>query len=215
MDSGLVTQVSTFRRPRWRDPRLGIGVLLVAISVAIGAWVFAQADQTIPVYRAHEAVPVGEHLNEASLELINVNLSGAHDSYLAAEEFDSLIANTEGSLFVRAVPAGELIPRSAIGSSGDLDLRPVSVTVANTAPIQVGSVVDLWAMAEDLTGREVTEPELIATGLHVRAIAEDDSIFAAANDNVVQVLVPEEEVGRVLAALGSTSNITLVPQLGG
>lgn len=190
-------------------------MLLVAISVAIGAWVFAKADQTLPVYRAHEAVAVGERLTEASVELIDVNLSGAYDSYLAAEDFESLTANAEGPLFVRAVPAGELIPRSAIGSAADLELRPLSVTVTNTAPIEVGSVVDLWVMVEDITGRDVSEPQLVATGLHVRAITEDESIFAAANDNVVQVLVPEDEVGRVLAALGSTSNVTLVPQLGG
>src|SRR5699024_10045794 len=30
------------RRPHWRDPRLGIGVVLVALAVALGAWTFAQ-----------------------------------------------------------------------------------------------------------------------------------------------------------------------------
>ena len=36
------------RRPSWRDPRLGVGVLLMAASVALGAWTVAGASPTTP-----------------------------------------------------------------------------------------------------------------------------------------------------------------------
>lgn len=210
-----VTPVSNFRRPRWRDPRLGVGVLLVAVSVALGGWVFAQADKTVPVYQVKEPVAVGEALKDAPLELINVNLSGMYSSYLTAEDVDELAIGESESVFIRAVPAGELLPRSALGSSSDLQLRPVSINVTNPTPLEVGSVADLWVMVEDVTGREVSEPELVASGLHVRGVEDDESLFAAASGNVVHVLVPEDDVGQVLAALGSKSSVTLVPHLGG
>lgn len=210
-----VTQFPTFRRPRWRDPRLGVGILLVAISVALGSWVFSKADHTSPVYRAGGTVPVSERLVDAQLELVNVNLADAHEAYLTPADVDDLTAAGHAPLFVRAVPAGELIPRSAIGTSADLELRPLSVVVTNPGPVHVGSVVDLWVTPEGVTGQEETEPELVASGLHVSAIEEDDSLFAAARGNVVQVLVPQAEVGTVLAALGSRAQVTLVPQLGG
>lgn len=210
-----MTQMSAFRRPRWRDPRLGIGVLLVAVSVALGAWIFAQADKTQAIYRAGAPIAVGEGAGTAALELINVNLGAASERYAAPEGADPLNLDDGDVVFIRAVPAGELVPRSSLGSAADLHLRPLSVPVANSAPVEVGSIVDLWVSPVDVTGAESGEPELVATGLHVSGIEEDESLFAGAGEQLVRVLVEESSIGRVLGVLGSRSTVTLVPQLGG
>lgn len=206
--------MSRFRKPRWRDPRLGVGVLLVAVSVALGAWLFAKADKTEPVYIARDSIAVGATLQDAPWELVNVNLGVAHPSYLSVEQVDELRVAGSEARFIRAVPAGELVPRSALGSVIDLQMRPVSISVTHPTPLEAGDVVDLWVMTEDVTGREVGEPELVATGVHVSSVEDDESLFASANGNVVHVLVPEEDLASVLAALGAKANITLVPRLG-
>ena len=38
------------QRPAWRDPRLWIGIVLVAASVVVGARVLAAADDTVQVW---------------------------------------------------------------------------------------------------------------------------------------------------------------------
>ncbi len=207
--------MSKFRRPRWKDPRLGVGVLLVAISVALGAWIFAEADKTEAVYIARAPIAVGETLQDAQWELVDVNLGAVRSSYLNVEGVAELSVPSEDVRFIHSVPAGELVPRSALGSVDDLQMRPVSISTSTPAPLEVGSVVDLWVMTEDVTGREQAEPELVATGLHVRAVEDDQSLFTSANGMLIHALVAEEDLARVLAALGPRAHITLVPQLSG
>lgn len=205
--------MSRFRRPKWRDPRLGVGILLIAISVALGGWVFAQADKTDSFYIAADPIPVGTAASQAPLEVVQVQLAGAAGHYLGPEELADL--NLTEPVFVSSVQPGELIPVSALGEAGDLLLRPLSVTVTHPSLIKVGDVVDMWMKQEDVTGREATEPELIAQELHVTAIDTDESVFAATNGRVVHVLVAEPDIKAVLAALGSKSIITLIPQISG
>lgn len=205
--------MSRFRRPRWRDPRLGVGVLLVAGSVALGGWLFSQADHTTPSYVARGPIAVGQTLAEADMDVVDVNLSTVAHGYLSHGEVAELKA--AGAVFIHRVPAGELIPRSAVGSVTDLTYRPVSIPVTNPTPIAPGDIVDLWVMAEDLTGREAADPARVATGLHVTAVASDDSLFSATGGHLVHALVAEADLPEVLAALGSRTIITLVPQLHG
>src|SRR5690606_13407309 len=76
------------RRPHWRDPRLGIGVVLVALAVAAGAWTFAQADRTEPVYEARETITAGESLDEETLVLTRVRLAGLEERYLTPDALE-------------------------------------------------------------------------------------------------------------------------------
>lgn len=205
--------MSRFRRPKWRDPRLGVGVLLIVASVALGAWIFAQADRTRPAYVATGQIPVGTTVAEAPLEVSSVQLAGAAERYLSPDGLANLPLTDP--VFVDSVQAGELIPLSALGEVTDLLLRPLSVTVSQPSQIKVGDVVDMWVKEEDVTGRESADPVLVAQALHVTGIDTDESIFAATSGRVVHVLVAEADLQEVLGALGSRSIITLVPQLHG
>ena len=44
------------RRPGWRDPRLLVGVGMIAGSVALGAWAVTAAEASTPVYVARGAL---------------------------------------------------------------------------------------------------------------------------------------------------------------
>jgi len=48
------------RKPSWRDSRLVVGLVLVLLSMAIGAKVIASADDTVPMYAAAAALVPGQ-----------------------------------------------------------------------------------------------------------------------------------------------------------
>lgn len=47
--SRLERTAPRLRPPGWRDPRLLTGIVLVAMSVALGSWLVASAGRTVPV----------------------------------------------------------------------------------------------------------------------------------------------------------------------
>src|SRR5690554_6840004 len=69
------------RRPGWRDPRLVVGVLLVACSVALGIWVVQAGRTTVGVYATTRAVVPGEVLAARDLTVVQATVPGG-DAYL-------------------------------------------------------------------------------------------------------------------------------------
>jgi len=202
--------VQRLRRPTWRDPRLGVGVLLVAASVALGSWAVARADRTTEVLVAAETLAPGDVLSAADLRPHSVRPDGLGDTYLAADA--ELPAD---AVVTRVVGAGELVPASAVGSAADVALRPVVVSVPGPPPSGVakGAVVDLWHTAVPATGLEAepAEPRLLAERLVVSDLLEADSLFAAAGGSAVQVLVTQVDLPVVLAAVAGDGEIVVVP----
>jgi hypothetical protein len=197
------------RRPGWRDPRLGMGVLLVVCSVALGAWTLGRAEDGIPVYVAGDVLTPGEPVTVARLTVTTTSVPG--DLYLRADA--PLPAD---AVATRLVGAGELVPARAVGSPKDVEVRPVAVTVdgALSASVTEGALVDLWlteARPPAGGGGERTEPALVAGGLRVAGVREDDSLFAGAERMSVELLVPDAQVKAVLAAVAEEGTLTLVP----
>lgn len=205
-----------WRRPTWRDPRLGVGVLLVAGSVVLGSWAVGQADRTVEVLRTTGALTPGDLLTEADLRPQALRPDGLQDTYLAPET--ELPAD---AVVTRVVGAGELVPATAVGSAADLELRSVVVPLTGPTPAGVakGATVDLWLTAAGGVGglreEEPAEPRLLVAGLVVADLVESDSIFAGAGGSAAHVLVPQAELPGVLAALSGGEAVVLVPVPGG
>ena len=104
--------MSRIRRPSWRDPRLGVGVLLVAGSVALGSWTVAQADHTVTVLAAASVLAPGEQLEEEDLVATQVSVPEVADTYLTPET-----ELAEDLVVLRTVGEGELVPLAALGSA--------------------------------------------------------------------------------------------------
>jgi hypothetical protein len=201
------------RRPGWRDPRLLAGVAMVAASVLLGSWAVRTAQATVPVYVTRDALVPGDRVTAADLAVVDVRLGTVDlDHYLRA---DRPVA-TDG-VAVRAVGRGELVPASAVGSSADLDLRPVSVTLtrAPSSDVVPGALVDLWftppAPAE---GTEPGEPDQLAGGLTVAEVSTPSGAFGASGGSAVQVLVPSSLLPVILTALAAEGTVDVVPVLG-
>ncbi|WP_308121943.1 SAF domain-containing protein [Actinotalea ferrariae] len=208
------------RRPGWRDPRLLVGLVLVAASVALGAWAVGAAGRTVPVYAAVGSLVPGEVLDADSVEVREVRLGAAGPAYLSADE-----PLPDGLVVQRTVAAGELVPRSALSAVDELAVRPVAVAVPGVLPegLVAGSAVDLWFVPEDATavpagagsseGAAPTPPRgpyELAAGLTVAEVAKPEGAFAVGGTTTVHVLVPVDRLTEVLAATAAEGDVQVV-----
>ena len=125
---GAVPSAVRSRRPGWRDPRLWVGVALVAASVVLGARLLAAADDMVKVWSAGSDLGAGQRLQPDDLVAQRVRFDDARalEGYLGAA--DELPAD---AVLVRPVAAGELVPAAALGSAQDSGLveLPLSVEI--------------------------------------------------------------------------------------
>ena len=212
-----VAPASAARRvsaPSWRDPRLLIGVVLVLVSVVVGARVVGSAQQTVGVRALSHAVGAGQPLTDADLHVVQVHLDDATTvTYLGATE-----ALGTGLVALRGLGAGELVPRAALGRTADLTARPVTVPVAGNVPqgVEVGALVDLWVVrAARETGavgsREDSEPERLVEAAEVSAVVTGGGALGARSGADVQVVVPLGAMPAVLQAVSDDDDLVLIP----
>jgi len=132
------------RTPGWRDPRLWIGVALVAISVVAGARILGADDTTVVVWSAADDFAPGTQLSEDDLVGRRVDFSDAADLDRYYTSDDTLPAQLRLN---RAVGAGELIPRSALAGAGTDGRVQLPINLENGAVsrgLSAGAVVDVY-----------------------------------------------------------------------
>jgi len=201
------------RRPGWRDPRLLLGLVLVAVSVALGSWLVASAGRTVPVYAAEVPLVAGDVLDPDTLVVREVRLAGAEDVYLSAAE-----PPPEDLVVVRTVGAGELVPLAATAERSDLDVRPVAITPSGplSRSVVTGATVDQWFVpADDVSAPVPAAPRQLAAALAVAEVSEPTGTFAVGSGQAVHVLVPVVDLPDVLAALAAEGSVEVVPVPGG
>lgn len=190
--------------PRWLDLRLVIGVLLVLVSIAVGARVIAAADRTVPVLVAAEDLAPGQPLTADLVESRGVLLEQGLDQYLTG-------AVGSGYVVVRPVERGELLPRSAISAATEIEAaRYVTLPVAGTeapAGIGAGAIVDVWLTPADGDGPAF----LLLSGVTVTAASSGSGGLAGSSGQVqVTLAVVDDELDEVTAELVAAARAGLV-----
>ncbi|MCB7137237.1 hypothetical protein [Cellulosimicrobium marinum] len=202
------------RRPTWRDPRLLVGVVLVAASVALGSWAVSSAQAGEEVYVASGVLTAGDTLDADDLQVTEVRLGAGSAAYLRV--VDGL---PDEAVVLRTVQPGELVPTGALGTADDLDVRAVAVpvTAGLSDLITAGAVVDLWHVPP--ADREATEdpaddggaPRPLVEGVTVAQLGEESGTFVTGGPVTVHVLVATDDLPAVLAAAGGEGTIAVVP----
>jgi hypothetical protein len=198
------------RRPGWRDPKLLIGVLLIAGSVTLGSWAVSAAEASTPVWVAREAITPGDPLGEGQVAVARVRLAPAE----AEHYLDATDPLPPDAVAVRVVGPGELLPAAAVVSGADLDVRPVAVPVTDppSAGVDEGAQVDIWVTPEATEGA-IPIPRLLAERLTVVEVSRPSGGLAVGGQTVVHVLVPVDTLPDVLGALAGRAAVhaVLVP----
>ncbi|HLS40942.1 MAG TPA: flagellar biosynthesis protein FlgA [Ornithinicoccus sp.] len=206
-----VPRARRLQRPGWKDARLLVGLLLVALSVAGGARLVASLDETTPVYAAARHLVPGQEVRADDVVAVPVRLGDP-----AAHYVDATRPLQPGTHALRPVAPGELVPAAALGSAGRARDKAVTVPVdpAVAATLDVGTVVDVWVSHRDrdATGVAYEEPELLLEGAVVAAVPGDGrALGMGVGSSAVQVVVPADRVAAVIAGVDQEARVTLVP----
>lgn len=194
------------RKPTWKDPRLLIGILLVLASVAGVVALVGNAEKTVPMYAARDALVVGQKINVDSFTIVHVQLGEASDQYL--DPGDALVEN---AVAVRMVPKGEIVPRSSIGRTDALDRKPVSVTIEEPLPKEViaGSHVDVWvSLPDERNGFQA--PVLMLPGAEVAALNVAASSLGSSKNMQLMVLVTDKQMPKFIGAVANKAKVSVV-----
>ena len=130
--------------PGWRDPRLWIGVAIVAVSVIAGARLIGSADDSVTVWAVASDLGPGDTVGPSDLVAQRVRFVESTDLARYLQAGEELPADLR---LDRGVGEGELLPRSAVGTSGSSDAMelPVAVESSLVPPgAQSGWVVDVY-----------------------------------------------------------------------
>lgn len=211
LGSGEPPPATRSTRASWRDPRLWVGLAVVAASVLIGVRVLARADDTAPVWAARGDLAAGTVLDEEDVVVHRVRFGDDVDAglYLSADQ-----PLPDGGRLLHGIAGGELVPASAVGTTGESGLLTVPLALPQLAvppDVTTGSRVDIWVTVEDeASGRVRSRPLL--TDVVVAAAPRPDATFGSSGDRQLVVTVDPSQarqLGRTLAAVGESS-ITVV-----
>jgi hypothetical protein len=212
--------------PGWRDPRLWVGVAIVAASVLVGTRVLAAADDTVQVWAVSSDVAPGETVSEGDLEAHRLRFADGGDLERYFEVGEEL---PDDLTLSRALGSGDLLPRSAIGDGERADTVTVSLAVSPLrvpSGVHAGAVVDVYvtgdaspdaspdAGPDASSGAAAPEPGVpVLEDVRVVAAPSGDDV-SPGSDRKVELAVPDAEVAGLYALLGSlTTPVVSVAQV--
>ncbi|WP_026555503.1 hypothetical protein [Arthrobacter sp. 35W] len=206
MSLGAETAAARLKKPSWKDPRLLVGILLVAASVASVVALVGGSDKTTEVYAARDGLNVGQPLTEAALVKVKVRLGDLEGSYFSADE-----ELPDHQVAVRLVPAGELVSRSSVGRVDALDRKPAALSIDEALPkeVVVGSRVDVWVALPDAKNG-YAEPQLMLPGVEVAQLAPGSTALGATKSTQLHVLVSQAQMPKLIGALANKAKVAVV-----
>lgn len=199
------------KKPSWKDPRLLVGILLVLASVVGVISLLGAADQTTEAFVAREPIAVGEKVGVDKLNRVKVRLGDVEQHYLTPES-----GLAEGLVAVQRIGRDQLLPRESLGTLDALDRKPVAVSIDEALPAQAvaGSRVDVWVALPDARNG-FNQPTLLLPGAEIAQITAGSTALGSAKSTVVMVLVPDEQMPKLLGAQANKAKISVVWNPGG
>lgn len=195
--------------PGWFDGRLVLGVLLLLVSVVVGARVLSGADRSQLAWATTGDLAVGSQLADSDLTPVRVRLFDSIDRYL-----DAAGPPPVGYVVRRGLGAGELLPRDALSLPEDGAFRLVTVPLeAGHFPPDLADEqeVDVWVTPER-TGSaapaaagvgplELRGAQVVLLRVAVAAGPPEDSFSSGGTASPVVLRVKEADVGRLVSAM--------------
>ena len=192
--------------PSWLDGRLVLGVLLVLVSVLVGAKLLASADTSQQVWVATHDLAPGTVLASGDLQTGRVRLFGASSMYVAG-------AKPSGYVVQRGISKDELLPVDALSAPGKTVARrdiAVPVPTGHLPPdLARGEQVDVYVTPDDKMARRTTTkgvdpfaPRLVRASLTVSRVVRTGGLGSSGQDQPVVLSVDPDDVLALVQAMG-------------
>ena len=188
------------RRARWKDGRLVLGVLLVAITALAGAKLLSAADDTTTIWAAKHDLRAGTTLTGDDLTTVRVRFTSSDDAsrYVAAD------ADLKGLVVARAVDAGEFVPREAAVSESERNRTELPLSVATgrlPSDTAGGDTVDIWVVPKE----QSQSAKLLWSSVRVLQIDAVKGVAGGSARRQVLVGLAPSDLSRLPAALTAMS----------
>ena len=181
----------------FRNSRLAMGLALFIVALTAASLISKEANRTVLVWASTGDLAPGQIVMQSDITPVSVLLAQSAKNYLSSS------AEIVGTTVLTKISAGDLIPGSAIGASGNfINQRLFPLTVAlSDIPISLarGDVIDLYALNAS-NAKELVAPVLLGSSISVEQVLERN------NSGVVSVLVilENEEILPILNSLGDS-----------
>jgi len=188
------------------DPRLVIGIVLIAGSTAGVYALVSGLDDATEVYAATETLTPGDRVRASDLAVERVRFGSSEARYL-----EPAVLPEDGMIVTSTIRAGELVPLGAVDDVDRAGLATVVVTSRAALPEGVarGSVVDVWS-ARQVERGDFEPPSVLVPEAEVAAVTGSGGMVDSGSVSV-ELLVPRERVAALLQALAAEDAIDLVP----
>ncbi|CAN5236183.1 hypothetical protein BH24ACT12_BH24ACT12_16470 [soil metagenome] len=205
--AGATPRARRLERMRWQDPRLAVGVVLVAGSVVLGARVLATADDTTPVWTLREDLAAGAHVDPSRVEVADIRFVDDGDVSLYLSATDPL---PEGLVLAHDTSAGELLALSGLEREDREGVElPLPVLDGAMPPdLGTGDRVDVWVAPEPGQSDQAQVAEQVITGVAVRSVEDSVGGLAGCSGAVVLVALEDSDataLPETLATIGRGS----------
>lgn len=201
-------EASRIRRPGWRDPRLIVGILLVALSVTGVVTLVQSIDEREGYWAASADLVPGAVVTADDFHIVQATMSESSGQYWAAER--TLPSEFQVS---STILQGELLAQRQVSEKDPDGRQQVGVRVSEDLPsaVSIGTRVDVWVAGAREDGRGFEEPTKMLANAEVVGTADNTSAFAAANSKTVYLMLSQEAVPPILDAQANDARIALVP----
>lgn len=187
---------------RWKDPRLALGVLLIAVSVIAGSFIM-QGPETKAIYRASTSMVPGTQVEGADFGIVDVPVD-------LAQGFIGPSDGIEQRRIGQVIAQGELLSERVLESDPvEAGYTHLVVPLVAPAPANLakGSTAELWRINQEQVGGEEAAAERIANDLVIVSITSADSMRI--DQYGAEIQVANDDVPAVLAVLGSSDGLVL------
>ncbi|MCW2598979.1 MAG: hypothetical protein JWM02_808 [Frankiales bacterium] len=192
--------------PSWLDGRLVLGVLLVLVSVLVGAKVLAGADTSQQVWVATRDLAPGTVLASGDLQVGRVRLFGTSPLYVAG-------AKPVGYVVRRSISRDELLPVGSLNEPGTVVARrdiTLPVPTGHLPPdLARGEQVDVYVTPDDKAAKRLPTkgldpfaPRLVLQALTVSRVVRSGGLGSSGQDQPVVLSVDPGDVLALVAAMG-------------
>jgi hypothetical protein len=191
------------KSPSWLDGRLVIGVVLVLLSVVVGAKVISSSQRYDVMWAASRDIAPGTTLIKSDLVQVDVRFKDHGALYISAAG-----ASPVGRVTISPLASGQLIPLVAVPSTPPPAVRLVTIPVERLHMPRGndlhGVQVDLYVTPKTLNGQAQAKPQLVLANVTIADTIVDSSLASSDGSGVV-LSVPVAFVDAVVAAaqLGS------------